>query len=67
MEHPEDHEKLADELEQESDQLEQRSGELKDEISDVRDDWERKRNDEGVPGAAAPSNAEKASESDDDH
>jgi hypothetical protein len=51
VEHSEDHEKLADELEHESDKLEQRSAELGGEISDVRDDWERKRADESVPGA----------------
>jgi predicted nucleic acid-binding Zn-ribbon protein len=68
VEHPEDHEKLADELERESDRLQERSAELKDEISEVHADWERKRSDEGVPGAAAPSEAEQAepaSDSDD--
>jgi hypothetical protein len=49
-----DHEQLADEMEQEGDRMEQRSAELGDEIADVRDDWERKRSDEGVPGAPPP-------------
>jgi hypothetical protein len=51
MSEREDHEGLADELERESDKLSQRTKELGEEIGDVRDDWERKRADEGVPGA----------------
>ena len=54
VEQPEEHDKLADQMEQEGDQMEQRSAELGDEISDVRDDWQRKRADEGVPGATPP-------------
>jgi hypothetical protein len=55
VEQPEDHDKLADQLERESDGLEERSAELGHEISDVRDDWRRKRGDPGVPGAVPPS------------
>lgn len=54
VEQPEEHDKLADQMEQEGEQMEQRSAELGDEISDVRDDWQRKRADEGVPGAVPP-------------
>jgi len=54
VEQPEEHDKLADQMEQEGDQMEQRSAELGDEISDVRDDWQRKRADEAVPGALPP-------------
>ncbi len=53
MEH-EEHDTLADQLDQETDQLERRSDELGDEISDARDDWRRKRADPGVPGAVPP-------------
>jgi hypothetical protein len=54
----EDHDKLADEMEQEGDRLEQRSAELGDEISETRDDWRRKRADPGVPGAPPPEDDE---------
>lgn len=50
----EDPESLADELEAEADRLEQRSDELGEDITDVKQDWERKRSDEGVPGANPP-------------
>jgi hypothetical protein len=54
VEQPEEHDKLADQMEREGDQMEQRADQLGDEISDVRDDWQRKRSDEGVPGAPPP-------------
>ena len=62
VEQPEEHDKLADQMEREGDQVEQRAAELGDQISDVRDDWQRKRSDEGVPGAPPPKGD--ASESD---
>lgn len=43
---------LAAQHEREADKLEQRGDELQGEIDEVRQDWERKRADEGVPGAA---------------
>jgi hypothetical protein len=46
-----DPDRLADELEGETDRLQARSEQLHEQIEDVRDDWERKRADEGVPGA----------------
>jgi hypothetical protein len=55
VEPSEDPEKLADQLDHESDRLAQRSDELGGKISEVRDDWQRKRTDEGVPGAVPPS------------
>jgi hypothetical protein len=45
---------LADEMEQEADRLEDRSNELGEKVDDVRNDWERKRSDDGVPGANPP-------------
>jgi hypothetical protein len=54
----EDHEKLSDELEGQADELEQKSAGLEQEISDVKQDWERKRSDEGVPGANPPAQSE---------
>lgn len=46
-----DPDRLADELAGEADHMQQRSEELQERITGVRDDWERKRADEGVPGA----------------
>lgn len=54
----EDPESLADELEGEAERLEQRSKELGEDISDVKQDWERKRSDQGVPGANPPAQSE---------
>jgi hypothetical protein len=50
----EDHEQLAAELDQTADKLAQENQRLKQQIGDVRDDWQRKRQDEGVPGAVPP-------------
>ena len=50
----EDHDRLADELEQEADKLAEHSRELGEEIGEVREDWERQRADAGVPGAPPP-------------
>jgi hypothetical protein len=49
-----DPEKLADRLEHEADELERRSEELGQRTEDVAHDWERKREDESVPGAPPP-------------
>jgi hypothetical protein len=49
---------LADEMEQEADRLEDRSKELGEEVDDVCKDWERKRADQGVPGANPPTSDE---------
>jgi hypothetical protein len=63
----EDHEQLADELDQQADKLEREQQRLKQEIGDVRDDWQRKRQDEGVPGAVPPDReAEAEAEADDE-
>jgi len=45
---------LADELDRNADEMERRSGQLKRQTDEVRTDWERKRADEGVPGAPRP-------------
>jgi hypothetical protein len=50
----EDPDVLADEMEDEADRLQQRSKELGQDVDDVRKDWERKRSDQGVPGANPP-------------
>jgi hypothetical protein len=50
----EDHEGLADKLEQESEALKRESDKLGQEISDTRSDWEAKRNDPSVAGAPPP-------------
>jgi hypothetical protein len=63
VEQPEQHDKLADQMEQEGDAMEQRSADLGNEISDVRDDWQRKRADEGVPGAPPPEESDESPES----
>jgi hypothetical protein len=57
----EDPESLADELEDEAERLEQRSKELGEDISDVKQDWERKRSDQGVPGANPPDGEDETS------
>jgi hypothetical protein len=46
-----EHERLADELEQEADSIQRPSTELKQDIKDTRDDWEQKTKAEAVPGA----------------
>lgn len=48
---------LADEMEQEVDRLQDRSNQLGEDVDDVRKDWERKRSDQGVPGANPPDDA----------
>jgi hypothetical protein len=47
----EEHDRLADEAEQELDRMEEESERLKDEIDDTREDWESKKGSESVPGA----------------
>jgi len=42
---------LADQREREADRLEQRGEALEGDVENVRQDWERKRADQGVPGA----------------
>lgn len=46
-----EHDKQAERLESEADRLEERSDELGEQIEDAREDWERKKADDGVPGA----------------
>ncbi len=46
---------LSDALEKETNELERESSELADQIDATRQDWERKRADDGVPGAPPPS------------
>ncbi len=49
-----DHERLADQLEQEADKLARENARLEDKINTVRSDWHTKQQDPGVPGAIAP-------------
>jgi hypothetical protein len=51
---------LADDMEKEADRLEDRSKELGEGIDDVRKDWERKREDQAVPGANPPDDGDDA-------
>jgi hypothetical protein len=57
---------LADHFEDEADDLEQRSKKLKERTEDVEQDWERKRSDEGVPGAPPPVGDEESDEDEDE-
>ncbi len=50
----EDHEPLVEELESQADRLEQQGREVQDRIDETRQEWERKRADDGVPGANPP-------------
>ena len=52
---------LADRLEREADELERHSDELAERVAGVRQDWERKRGDQGVPGAPPPEGPGEAS------
>jgi hypothetical protein len=45
---------LSEDLEREADGLEQHGQEVKDAVDETRADWERKRRDDGVPGAPPP-------------
>ncbi len=45
---------LANQRAAEADELEQRSEKLESKVREVRADWERKRADDGVPGAPPP-------------
>ena len=54
----EDPDALADEMEGEGDRLEDRSKKLGEDVDEVRKDWERKRSDQGVPGANPPAEGE---------
>ncbi len=56
----EDPDRLADQLDQGADRMQHRSQELGDEVEQVRQDWQRKRADEGVPGAVPPDDADDA-------
>jgi predicted nucleic acid-binding Zn-ribbon protein len=54
-----DHHQQASDAERELHDMEERSERLEDDIADVREDWERKKADDGVPGAAGqPEQAE---------
>jgi hypothetical protein len=44
----------ADEMDSQADEMQKRSEQLGGEVDEVRQDWERKRQDQGVPGAPAP-------------
>ncbi len=53
---------LEGQAQKEADKLQQRSSELKQEVEDVSQDWQRKRADEGIPGAKAPDGDESEGE-----
>jgi len=54
MSQQEDPGELANELEQQTDHLKRYSDEVQQNLEDARDDWQRKRQDENVPGAPPP-------------
>ena len=53
---------LSEALEKETDALERQGREVKETVDEAREDWERKRRDEGVPGATPPEGGEAESE-----
>lgn len=50
----EDHDRIADQGEEEADRMEELSGELKGDIDSAREDWDAKKKTESVPGAIEP-------------
>ncbi len=52
-ERPADHdvERVGDDLEREADRMERHSAEVGEHIDEARDEWDRRRSDDGVPGA----------------
>ena len=46
-----EHDRLADQLEEDASSIERQSSELREDIKDTRDDWDQKTKAEGVPGA----------------
>jgi hypothetical protein len=61
----EDHERLAEKLDQEAGRLEDRSEELGQQIDRTRSDWHAKQTDAGVPGAVEPAGDDGPQDSDD--
>jgi flagellar biosynthesis chaperone FliJ len=53
-----DPEELADTLERETDNLERQGQEVKQAVDETRADWQRKRQDDSVPGAPPPKDGE---------
>lgn len=49
-----DHDRLAQELEEQARELADRSEELHEQVDEARSDWQAKRADDAVPGAPAP-------------
>lgn len=58
----EEHERLADELEQDADRMQGERDRLSEAADDTRADWERKRRSDQVPGADPPAEDEDAPE-----
>jgi len=56
---------LADDLEREADDLEEQSERLGRRTEEVSQDWQRKRSDQGVPGAPPPTDDQEESKDDD--
>jgi uncharacterized small protein (DUF1192 family) len=50
----EEHREQADAVERELDDMDEQAGELQEEIEATKADWERKREDDSVPGAPPP-------------
>jgi hypothetical protein len=54
----EDHDRIAEQLDEQAKGFEQESERLGDEIDKTREEWEARRLDPGVPGAPAPDDDE---------
>jgi hypothetical protein len=57
-----DHERLADQVEQQVDELQDRADNVGEQIKETREEWERKRSADDVPGATPPEGGEDAPE-----
>jgi hypothetical protein len=60
-----EHERLADELEQQAGEMEQRSESLQEDVEQARGDWQAKRADPGVPGAVPQDEDDRSPEPED--
>ena len=49
-----DHERLADQIEQQIDELQEHADGVGEQIKETREEWERKRSADDVPGATPP-------------
>lgn len=62
----EDHDQIAQQLDEQAKELEQESERLAGKIDRTREEWEARRRDPGVPGANAPADNEEPDEDEDE-